>query len=218
MINSSHLGFSFVQFQSPSKKYIQSLRKNKQKIPPNLRTPAAWNQSLKGLNESTWRLPTHSPSGCDQSLQAHKLLHPQLAGWCHKMNLLPGFVETVWITVDSKAVPPSHACLPLPPSSWTLLVLLNEASLLQTMQLSRRSAPQVIFLLQLPGAIYPKFTSLARKIGPVQSWFYCCLQSPMSTSSLTPIKGHPYHFLLAPTWPVKLSRHSDSLFCVPRIP
>ena len=197
MINSFHLGFSFVQFQSRSKKYIQSLRKNKQKIPPNLRTPAAWNQSLKGLNKSTWPLPTHSPSDCDQSLQAHKLLHPQLTGWCHEMNLLPGFVETVWITVDSKAVPPSHAYLPLPPSSWTLLVLLNEASLLQTTQLSRRSAPQVIFLLQLPGAICPKFTSLASKIGPVQFWFFRCLETPMSNLFSHLHKGSSLSFSLS---------------------
>lgn len=196
MINSLHLGFSSAQFQK-----IQNTAKNTHKVSENKRTKnptksqntsciesasqgTEWVCLASTLPQSTWLWPVPA------SPQASE---PQLAGWCHEMNVLPGFVETAWITVDSKAVPPCHMYLPLPPSSWTL-----PCASKWSIPSANYTVIKEIFTssdLSPPGSwcnlLHPKFTSLAMKISPVQSWFYHCLKTPINNLFSHLHKGQP---------------------------
>lgn len=153
--------------------------------------------------------------------QPTSFLIPSLLAQAKRRIFLPGFLETIWISPGIIAMLWCHACLPTLLSSWILLIVLPIlAFLLWITQLSRKMYLKKPFssrvLLFFTSWIYP----FVRKIGPIQSQFYHCLKICALDSLLIAIKGSPtgLSVLLAPTWPIKLSYHSDNLICVPRVP
>lgn len=181
-------------------------------------------RNFTDYSPSTWHLPSVHLTVRDPC-QPTNFLIPNLLAQPKRQIFLPGFLETVWISIGIIAMLWSHACLPTLLSSWILFIVLPKlAFLLWITQLSITSirrhlkkpfSSRVLCYYFSHSGFFP----LVLKIGPIQSQFYHHLKICVLDSPVIDIKGSPtgLSVLLAPTWPIQLSYPSDNLFCVPRV-